>query len=102
MLGRMCSVVGACSHHTKRRAWQLYQLLYLEKSLKGILRLLQVVLMNHVTTKVLDNNRGSKLVPALGWYSSAGSMKCSLQDGLTSKRVGLSDCRRQLGSCRNK
>lgn len=28
--------------------------------------LLQVVLMNQVTTKVLDNNRGSKLVPALG------------------------------------
>lgn len=28
--------------------------------------MMQVVLMNQVTTKVLDNNRGSKLVPALG------------------------------------
>ena len=31
--------------------------------------LLQVVLMNQVTTKVLDNNRGSKLVPALGEHA---------------------------------
>ncbi|KAL3148107.1 DNA repair protein rad51c [Trebouxia sp. C0009 RCD-2024] len=36
---------------------------------------LAVVLMNHVTTKVLDNNRGSKLVPALGdsWAHAATS-----------------------------
>ena len=33
------------------------------------LLLLQVVLMNQVTTKVLDNNRGSKLVPALGEHA---------------------------------
>lgn len=33
------------------------------------LPLLQVVLMNQVTTKVLDNNRGSKLVPALGEHA---------------------------------
>ena len=32
---------------------------------------LQVVLMNQVTTKVLDDNRGSKLVPALGIQSVA-------------------------------
>ncbi len=31
--------------------------------------MLQVVLMNQVTTKVLDNNRGSKLVPALGEHA---------------------------------
>ena len=29
---------------------------------------LQVVLMNQVTTKVLGNNQGSKLVPALGMH----------------------------------
>ncbi|DBA87454.1 TPA: hypothetical protein ACH3X1_004493 [Trebouxia sp. C0004] len=36
---------------------------------------LAVVLMNQVTTKVLDNNRGSKLVPALGdsWAHAATS-----------------------------
>ena len=36
---------------------------------EAVLWLLQVVLMNQVTTKVLDNNRGSKLVPALGGES---------------------------------
>lgn len=55
--------------------------------------LLQVVLMNQVTTKILDNNRGSKLVPALG-----GASKPIAAD-INTSRIQLEwfclfDCRR--------
>lgn len=42
--------------------------------------MMQVVLMNQVTTKVLDNNRGSKLVPALGDMYRIQLLSCLLLD----------------------
>ena len=45
--------------------------------------MLQVVLMNQVTTKVLDNNRGSKLVPALGEPTLGALQHASCAVGLT-------------------
>lgn len=44
--------------------------------------MMQVVLMNQVTTKVLDNNRGSKLVPALGDMYRIQLLSCLLLDSV--------------------
>lgn len=57
---------------------------------------MQVVLMNQVTTKVLDNNRGSKLVPALGesfWVCiTAETVHPDLQRQRLSKMYSCSRC----------
>ena len=79
------------------------------------LLLLQVVLMNQVTTKVLDNNRGSKLVPALGEHALlyliiAAQELLLFMHVIAHKTIDWLRllcqcwllCRRQLGPCSHK
>lgn len=62
---------------------------------------LQVVLMNQVTTKVLDNNRGSKLVPALGEPALNPQCAWSEQTGDGFRSIGPS-FGQQLSVCHAK